>query len=209
MATEARIFEALIRNDFRAFLHKVFVTLSPGQTYVPTWHVEAIAWQLDRVRRGEVRRLIINMPPRSLKSIAASVAFPAFVLGHDPSRRIICVSYSGDLAKKHSNDFRAVLESSWYRSAFPNARVGPFKNSETEIELTARGFRLATSVGGTADNIQARGANPSHKAFLVRNDCLSAAGRGAGRFGCRNATLLEACRSGTVQSRGRSPDGGI
>ena len=104
---------------------------------------------LRRVRHGEIRRLIINMPPRSLKSIAASVAFPAFVLGHDPSRRIICVSYSGDLAKKHSNDFRAVLESPWYRSAFPTTRIGPFKNSETEIELTARGFRLATSVGGT------------------------------------------------------------
>ena len=89
------------------------------------------------------------MPPRSLKSIAASVAFPAFVLGHDPSRRIICVSYSGDLAKKHANDFRAVLESPWYRLAFPSTRVGPYKNSETEIELTARGFRLATSVGGT------------------------------------------------------------
>jgi hypothetical protein len=138
-----------LRNDFRAFVHKVFITLSPGQAYVPTWHVEAITLQLERVRRGEVRRLIINMPPRSLKSIAASVAFPAFVLGHDPSRRIICVSYSGDLAKKHANDFRAVLEARWYRSAFPNTRIGPFKNSETEIELTARGFRLATSVGGT------------------------------------------------------------
>jgi len=56
---------------------------------------------------------------------------------------------SGDLAKKHSNDFRAVLESPWYRSAFPNTRIGLFKNTETEIELTARGFRLATSVGGT------------------------------------------------------------
>jgi hypothetical protein len=100
--------------------------------------------------------LIINMPPRSLKSIAASVAFPAFVLGHDPSRRIICVSYSGDLAKKHSNDFRAVLESPWYRSAFPNVRIGTFKNTETEIELTARGYRMATSVGGT---LTGRGGN--------------------------------------------------
>ena len=149
MTSDARLLEALLRNDFRAFLHKVFATLSPGQTYVNTWHVEAIAQRLERVRRGEIRRLIINMPPRSLKSIASSVAFPAFVLGLDPSRRIICVSYSADLAKKHSNDFRAVLESPWYRSAFPNARIGPFKNSETEIELTARGFRLATSVGGT------------------------------------------------------------
>jgi len=147
--SDARIFEALLRSDFRAFVHKVFTTLTLGQTYVRTWHVDAIAWRLERVRRGEVRRLIINMPPRSLKSIAASVAFPAFLLGHDPSRRIICVSYSGELAKKHSNDFRAVLESPWYRAAFPTARIGPFKNTETEIELTARGFRLATSVGGT------------------------------------------------------------
>jgi hypothetical protein len=149
MASDARLLQAFLRNDFRAFLHKAFTTLSPGQTYVNTWHVEAIAQRLERVRRGEIRRLIINMPPRSLKSIASSVAFPAFVLGRDPSRRIICVSYSAELAKKHSNDFRAVLESPWYRSTFPNARIRPFKNSETEIELTARGFRLATSVGGT------------------------------------------------------------
>lgn len=149
MTFDARVLEALLRKDFRAFLHKVFRTLAPGQRYFRNWHIDAIAWQLERVRRGECTRLIINMPPRSLKSIAASVAFPAFVLGHDPSRRIICVSYSGDLAKKHSNDFRAVLNSRWYRSTFPGTRVGPFKNSETEIELTERGFRLATSVGGT------------------------------------------------------------
>jgi hypothetical protein len=89
------------------------------------------------------------MRPRSLKSIACSVAFPAYVLGRDPSRRFICVSYSGELAKKHSNDFRAILDTKWYRSLFPGTRIGPFKNSETEIELTRRGFRLATSVGGT------------------------------------------------------------
>lgn len=151
MATilDVRKYEALLRDDFRPFLEKVFITLSPGQPFIPTWHLEAIACQLERIRRGEIRRLIINMPPRSLKSITASVAFPAFVLGHDPSRRIICVSYSGDLAKKHANDFRAILESPWYRTAFPTTRIGPHKNTEAEIELTARGFRLATSVGGT------------------------------------------------------------
>jgi predicted phage terminase large subunit-like protein len=79
----------------------------------------------------------------------ASVAFPAFVLGHQPSRRIICVSYSGDLSRKHSNDFRALIESHWYRAAFTATRIGAFKDSETEIEFSARGFRLATSVGGT------------------------------------------------------------
>jgi predicted phage terminase large subunit-like protein len=147
--SEARTLEALLRSDFKAFVHKAFATLCPGQKYVNTWHIEAIALQLERVRRGEIRRLIINMPPRSLKSIMASVAFPAFVLGHNPSRRIICVSYSGDLARKHSNDFRAMIESSWYRRTFPSTQIGPYKNSEVEIELTERGFRLATSVGGT------------------------------------------------------------
>ena len=147
--TEARRFEALLRNDFRVFIHKAFTTLCPGQEFERSWHIEAIAYQLERVRRGEITRLIINMPPRSLKSIAASVAFPAFVLGLDPTRRFICVSYSGELAKKHSNDFRAVVESPWYRRAFPATKIGPYKNSETEIEFTARGFRLATSVGGT------------------------------------------------------------
>ncbi len=148
MVDDGRLLQALLRNEFRAFLEKVFNTLTPGQRYLPSWHIDAIAWRLERVRRGEIRRLIINMPPRSLKSIAASVAFPAFVLGHDPSRRVICVSYSADLAKKHSNDFRAIVEVPWYRSAFPGTRIGS-KDSETEIELTARGFRMATSVGGT------------------------------------------------------------
>jgi predicted phage terminase large subunit-like protein len=93
--------------------------------------------------------LIINLPPRSLKSIMASVAFPAFVLGHDPTRRIIVPSYSGELAAKHANDFRAHLVSPWFQGIFPGTRIGPYKDSETEIELTRRGFRLATSIGGT------------------------------------------------------------
>ena len=107
MVDDARLLQALLRNDFRAFVDKVFTTLCPGQTYIPTWHVEAIAHKLERVRRGEIRRLIINMPPRSLKSLTVSVSLPAFLLGLDPTRRLICVSYSGDLAKKHANAISA------------------------------------------------------------------------------------------------------
>jgi hypothetical protein len=157
MNVDARVLEALLRRNLNAFVEKSFSTLAPGQAFVPAWHLQAIGWQLERVRRGEIRRLIINMPPRSLKSIMTSVAFPAFLLGHNPTQRIICVSYSGDLAKKHANDFRALVEAPWYRDLFPGARIGKLfpgarigkKDSETEIELTARGFRLATSVGGT------------------------------------------------------------
>jgi predicted phage terminase large subunit-like protein len=148
MNVDARVLGALLRRNLNAFVEKSFSTLAPGQAFVPAWHLQAIGWQLERVRRGDIRRLIINMPPRSLKSIMTSVAFPAFLLGHDPTQRIICVSYSGDLARKHANDFRALVETPWYRDLFPGARIGR-KDSETEIELTARGFRLATSVGGT------------------------------------------------------------
>src|SRR5271166_558258 len=149
IASSRALLHAVLRQSPLAFLDKCFSTISPGQILVRDWHLSAIAHRLEQVRKGEVRRLIINLPPRSLKSISASVAFPAFVLGHDPTRRLICVSYSAELAKKHSNDFRALVEAPWYRSAFPTTRIGPYKNSEIEIEFTSRGFRLATSVGGT------------------------------------------------------------
>ncbi len=149
MQFDRRLYEALLRNNFGAFLERSFGTLSPGDKYVWNWHVDAIAWHLERVRRGEIKRLIINMPPRSLKSLTASVAWPAFLLGRDPSQRIICVSYSGDLARKFSNDFRALIDAPFYKALFPWTRVGRFKDSEVETEFTARGYRLATSVGGT------------------------------------------------------------
>jgi predicted phage terminase large subunit-like protein len=153
---DREVLHAILRTDFLSFVQKVFQTLCPGQTFVPGWHLKAMAYQLERVRRGEIRRLVINAPPRSLKSIVTSVALPAFILGHDPTQRILCASYSNELARKHSNDFRVVLNSAWYQALFPGARISPYKDTETEIELTARGFRLATSVTGT---LTGRGGN--------------------------------------------------
>jgi predicted phage terminase large subunit-like protein len=89
------------------------------------------------------------MPPRNLKSICTSVAFPAWSLGWDPTLRFVTVSYSQELAAKHARDCRAVLQSAWYREVFPGSRLDPLKNSELEFETTARGGRLSTSVGGT------------------------------------------------------------
>jgi len=98
------VLNAILRQDLASFIRKSVLTLSPGVAFQDNWHIHAIAWQLEQVRLGRIKRLIINLPPRSLKSISASVAFPAFVLGHDPARRIICVSYASDLATKHAND---------------------------------------------------------------------------------------------------------
>jgi predicted phage terminase large subunit-like protein len=146
---ERMVRDALLRSDFRYFLQKAFATLSPGQRFYMEWHLEAIAHALERVRRGEITRLIINMPPRSLKSTTASAAFPAWLLGHEPEKRIICVSYASDLARKMSNDFRAIMQSPWYQRIFPATRISPHKDTESEMETTRRGYRYSTSIGGT------------------------------------------------------------
>ena len=96
------------------------------------------------------------MPPRSLKSIMCSVAFPAFVLGHDPSKRVIVVSYGADLAIKHGNDFRTVVNSAEYHAIFPGMRISSMKNTQTEVVTTQNGFRLGISVDGA---LTGRGAD--------------------------------------------------
>lgn len=151
-----RILDAALRTDFYAFVQAMFPLISPGEPFLLNWHIEAMAHALTQVMRGEIRRLIITVPPRSLKSICASVAFPAFLLGHDPTRRIICVSYSEGLAGKHANDCRAIMRSTRYRQLFPRTRISPSKDTELEVMTTARGSRLATSVGGT---LTGRGGN--------------------------------------------------
>src|SRR5688572_957101 len=91
--------DAALRTSFSAFLRKAFNTLCPGQEFEPGWVIKAMAHQAGQVLRGEERRLIVNLPPRSLKSIAFSVALPAYALGLNPKKRVICISYSTELAK--------------------------------------------------------------------------------------------------------------
>jgi hypothetical protein len=75
---------ALLRTDLRYFVWKVFSTILPSTTYLPNWHIDAIVHELMRIDSGENRRLLINQPPRSLKSICVSIAYVAWLLGHDP-----------------------------------------------------------------------------------------------------------------------------
>lgn len=143
--TNRAILDAALRKDFTVFAEKVFHTLNPGSTFHRNWHLEAITHRLEQARTGIEKRLIINVPPRSMKSILASVALPAFVLGRDPAARLICVSYAQPLASKLSRDFRRILDSDWFRRIFPQTIVS--KYTEEIVETTAGGARLATSVG--------------------------------------------------------------
>lgn len=155
-----------LRSEFKWFIAKCFGTLNPGTEYLSNWHIDAIAWQLEQVRLGRIKRLIITMPPRSAKSISASVAFPAFIHGHDPSKEIITVSYAQSLASKLHNDYRTILTSEWFKDLFPKTRIDPKKESEQEVRLDRRGVRLATSVGGV---LTGRGAD-----IIIIDDPLKA-----------------------------------
>src|SRR5262244_4545715 len=108
-------YDAALRNDFALFVARCFYDLNPQTELAMSWHLEIIAAKLAAVREGKIRRLIINLPPRHLKSLMASVALPAWCLGHDPSAQILCVSYAQDLADKLARDCRSVMTSPWYR----------------------------------------------------------------------------------------------
>src|SRR5450759_4760776 len=102
------IVNAALRTDLSLFIQRVFAEVSPGERYLQNWHIDAVAHALTQVANGKIRRLVINIPPRHMKSIAASVALVAYILGHDPSAKIICASYSSDLALKLHNDTRII-----------------------------------------------------------------------------------------------------
>jgi predicted phage terminase large subunit-like protein len=135
-----------LRNDFEIFLQMCFLYLNPGAPFLPNWHIKAIAYQLDRVRRGEITRLIINMPPRYLKSLTVTVAFTAFLLGHEPWRRIFAISYGDDLSAKHASDFRSIMHAPWFKRAFRKMRIR--RSVDGELITTKSGFRKSTSVSG-------------------------------------------------------------
>ena len=155
MTANSALTAAILRNDLYSFIGATFPIVAANDQFAPNWHIESIALHLTRVMQG-LKRLIITLPPRSLKSVCSSVAFPAFVLGHNPRQRIICVSYSEALARKHANDCRAVMRSDLYRRVFPNTIISPAKDTELEFATTLGGNRLATSTGGT---LTGRGGN--------------------------------------------------
>lgn len=141
--------DELARRDFPSFLIRAYPWISGGANLDPNWHLDAIAFQLDRVSSGECRRMLFTLPPRNLKSIMISVAWVAWRLGHDPSLNFVCVSYSSELAAKHARDCRSIMQSSWYRRLFPQTIIKTSRSAVHDFETTGGGGRLATSIGGT------------------------------------------------------------
>lgn len=159
------ILSALRRSNFSAFVMKVFETLHPGAPpLIRAWYLHAMCHALEEASSGQQRRLVITVPPRHLKSITASVALVAWLLGHDPTRKIMVASYSQDLARLHSNLTRTIMESDWYKNDFPSTRISDRGNRALELETTAGGVRKAVSVGGS---ITGFGAD-----IIIVDDCM-------------------------------------
>ncbi len=149
-------YELFLRRDLMSFIERSFYELNPQAIFSPSPTIEVVAFQLERCRQGKTKRLIINLPPRSLKSHSVSVSFVGWLLGQNPAMQIICASYGQDLADKHGRDCRTLMASDFYRRLFPMTRISQEKQSVNEFVTTAHGFRMSTSVGGV---LTGRGAD--------------------------------------------------
>lgn len=163
----------LIRTDFRHFVTAVFHELNPGEKLQWNWHLDLICYMLCRTLpetspfnptpSARVRKLIVNVPPRSLKSIIISVAYRAFILGHYPHERIVGASYSGKLSYKLNSDCMKIMRAPWYARIFPQTVLD--KETEAKFTTSRGGHSIGTSVGGT---VTGEGGN-----YLLADDIVN------------------------------------
>ena len=137
----------------------------PKTPFILNWHLEVIAAKLEKVRRGECKRLIVNLPPRHLKSHAISIAFPAWLLGHEPTRQVLSVTYAQDLSDTFARQSRTLMTSPFYQALF-DTRLAKGREAVSDYETADGGYRLSTSVGGI---LTGRGAD-----IIIIDDPLKA-----------------------------------
>jgi predicted phage terminase large subunit-like protein len=133
------------------YIRPAWPVIEPGTEYLHNWHIDAISEYLEAVTMSQIRRLIINLPPRNMKSIMASVDWPTWSWIKRPELRWLFASYSQSLSTKHSVDRRTIIQSAWYRQRWGDRyQLRGDANLKTEYMNDHRGHMIATSVGGTA-----------------------------------------------------------
>jgi len=111
-------------------------------------HHRAIIEKLEAVERGEIKRLMISMPPRHGKSMLVSEFFPAWFLGRNPDKSIITSSYAAELAEDFGRKVRNQCQSAEWKATFPNASLDPSSQSSARFNLQQGGSYYAVGVGG-------------------------------------------------------------
>lgn len=138
------------RLSLRDFVRGSWAIVEPARPFIPAWHIDAIAEHLEAVDAGQIKRLLINIPPRYGKSTLVSVLWPVWSWTERPHTRWVFCSYASGLSLKHSRDRRLIIESDWFRERWgTRVRMADDQNQKAEFQNTARGHMIATSVGGT------------------------------------------------------------
>lgn len=135
----------LARRDFWCFVELAFPILHPGRKLDYADYLNVMAWVMTSIADGKYRRVVINLPPRHMKSLIVSILYVAWRLGRDPTAKFITISYGDDLAHDHSGITRNLMKSAAYRRIFPGTMLD--KQAVDHIRTTKGGHRYATSVG--------------------------------------------------------------
>lgn len=143
--SDEQMLSVILRSDFRSFVTKAFSEVE-GKTLRPTNHVDLLCEVVTAVVDGRMTRVLINQPPRTLKSFIATVCHAAFKLGHDPAARVMVVCHDNRLAGIMADKIRQIMQTDWYRSAFPATILrGDFNRLEF-FQTTENGYVYAVSL---------------------------------------------------------------
>ena len=141
----------LASRSLREFVRQAWLIIEPSTPFVPGWHIDAIIEHLEAVTYGQIRSLLINVPPRHMKSLLVSVFWPAWEWIRYPERRWFYSSYGAQLSIRDSIKCRRLLESPWYRQRWGDRfTLTSDQNTKGRFDNNKSGYRLSTSVGGAA-----------------------------------------------------------
>lgn len=150
------------RRKLRTFIERAWHIVEPKRPFVPGWHIDAICAHLEAVTRGEIESLIINIPPRHMKSLTVGVFWPTWVWTHRPAERWIYASYIEQLATRDCVKARRLLQSPWYQERFA-VQLTSDQNEKKRYDNSETGYRIAMGTGsGTGEGADVGVADDPH-----------------------------------------------
>ncbi len=139
----------ILEGDLRRYVEQAWPIVEPGRRFKPNWHIDAICEHLVACRAGQIKSLLITMPPRHMKSLSCDVFFPTWEWATEPWLRYLYASYAEELASRDSAKCRAIVESPWYQERW-GRRFRLVKREEGLLKNDKHGVRLSVGVGGSA-----------------------------------------------------------
>lgn len=137
------------RRDFKTFVRLAWHVIEPGKPFVNGWHLDAISEHLQAVSTGDIKRLLVNMPPRHGKSTLISVLWSGWLILNNPSIQLLCASYALNLATRDNVKARRLIKSNWFQDRYSHIfTLAPDQDAKMKFETNQFGYRMVTYVGG-------------------------------------------------------------